>query len=136
MEGQAICGTCGDTLTEKESGIYVCRTCELFFGISSKTANCSNCGATYGSYPKVDRVALGFLSDYHVKKNLWEKLCTRCKITAYEKSRMYHETGRIYVPVHTTTREIIRHVMRNREATSKEFEMRGIPREFVNFCLE
>ena len=136
MKEQPICSTCGETLVEKADGTYTCRICELFFGISSIIKSCSKCKGVFGIYSKIDRVVLGFLSDYHIKKTLWEELCPKCKITAYEESRMYRETGRIYVPIYTTIREIIKHLMQERMVTLRDFEMRGIPREFVEFCLK
>ncbi len=113
MEDKPICGTCGETLV-KTNGEYICKTCELFFGISSIIKSCSQCKGVYGIYPKVDGVVLGFLSDYHIKKNLWEELCPKCRIRAYKESRMYKETGKIYVPKHRTAREIIKHLMQER----------------------
>ncbi len=135
MGDKPICGTCGETLV-KTNGKYICKTCELFFGISSIIKSCSQCKGVYGIYPKVDRVVLGFLSDYHIKKNLWEELCPKCRIRAYKESRMYKETGKIYVPKHRTAREIIKHLMQEREVTLRDFEMRGIPSEFIKFCLK
>ena len=114
---------------------YICKICELFFGISSIVKKCSNCEGIYAAYPKVDKAVLGFLSDYHIKKSIWEELCPECRIKAYEESRMYKETGRIYVPTYTTTREVIKHLMQEREVTLMEFEVKGIPSIFVKFCL-
>jgi hypothetical protein len=135
MEEKPICGTCGETL-DKIHGEYTCKTCELFFGISSIIKICSRCKDVYGIYPKVDRAVLSFLSDYHIKKNLWEDLCPECRVIAYKESRMYKETGRIYVPTYTTTREIIRDLMQKRAVTLRDFEMKGIPSEFIKFCLK
>ena len=50
--------------------------------------------------------------------------------------------GRVYkvknfrTTQYTTTREIIKHLMQERSATLRDFEMKGIPGEFVKFCLK
>ena len=77
-----------------------------------------------------------FRSDYHVRKAHWIELCPECRIESYKEAPAYKITGKVYVPVEKTAREIIQNVMIERETTLKELESKGIPKEFVKFCIE
>ena len=63
-----MCGVCGSIMVEK-NGNWICKTCEYFFGISSRVERC-RCGSFYGAYPGIEDCVTQVVfkwSDYNIK---------------------------------------------------------------------
>ncbi len=93
-EEAPICGVCGSQMVE-EGGEYKCKTCEYFFGMSSKIRKCSGCGVMYGSYPVVEATILNIprVCVTKIAGEIATAYCPKCR----EKSERYFEIGRTFV---------------------------------------
>lgn len=129
---EEICGVCGEPLAV-ESGEYTCKTCEYFFGISGREEACFMCGRKFMHYPAVDDKVLDAVNFPHSnKRKSWRGMCPACR----KESEMFlWVVGKGEWSYHETTRKIIRVNIQTGTVTIRDFEMRGIPKEFVEFCL-
>jgi len=80
-DANPICTICGKSMVKDETRNWFCKTCEYFFGISSKPRKCSTCNCIYGYFAAIeDRVtmAIGEGSSYF-KKTYWKMgTCPKC----------------------------------------------------------
>ncbi len=117
----SICGVCGEQLLDI-SGKYACRTCERFFWKSGLIVDCAKCGRKFASYPAVEEKVAEYTAIVEYKK--WKLYCPVCR---KDDSKPYS---------YGTVCELIRDIVEKRTATPRDLVMlKGLPREFVEFCL-
>ena len=129
IEKTPTCGICGSQMAKGN-----CKTCEWFFGMSSKLEKCKQCGAEYGSYPAVERKIRdidGILTTSKDKK-LVPLLCPECR-TKYT----YPLTE--YSNIRGSFAEMIGAALAKRDLTPSglEYHLKGLTtkvKEFVDYC--
>jgi len=130
-----LCGTCGEILKEK-NGELVCETCEHFFGTSGVIDECYNCHNKFARFPAIDEmvfITLPSSAPVLSKENrkTWRTICPACRKTL----------GFFYCYIgnegtnEETIKEIIRVLIKSGSATIKDLEFRGIPKEFIEYCI-
>jgi hypothetical protein len=131
-----LCGTCGEVLKEKNRE-FVCETCEHFFGTSGVIDECYKCHNKFAHFPAIDeRVFITLPSGAPVlsiqNRKLWRGLCPECR----------KDLGFFYCYIgdegtyEETTKEIIRVLINSRSATIRDLEIRGVPKEFIEYCID
>ena len=129
IEKTPTCGVCGSQMVKGN-----CKTCERFFGMSSKLKKCSQCGDEYGSYPAVERKIRdinSILTTSKDKDNV-PKLCPECR-TKYT----YPLTE--YSNIRGSFAEMIGAALAKRDLTPSglEYHLQGLTtkvKEFVDYC--
>jgi len=130
-----LCGTCGEMLKEK-NGEFVCETCEHFFGTSGVIDACYNCNNKFAHFPAIDEtvfITLPSGAPVLSKENrkTWRTRCPSCR----------KNLGSFYCYIgnestyEETTKEIIRVLIKSASATIRDLEFRGIPKEFIEYCI-
>jgi len=130
-----LCGTCGEFLKEKD-GELICETCNHFFGASGVISKCYDCKKEFAHFSAIDeRVFITLPSGTPVlsenDRKTWRVICPACR-----KARgfFYRYIGNEGTHAETT-KEIIRVLIKSASATFNDFEIRGIPREFIEYCI-
>lgn len=131
----AICGVCGESLKERD-GELICEVCEHFFGITGEIRECSNkeCHNKFAYLPAIDNKVTGIrfpnggvvLSEKNAKK--WKWRCPKCRKKFFTLIGYHGEDKE-------TTKAIIRATIKSKSMTIKDLEDRGIPREFIEYCI-
>lgn len=129
-----LCGTCGGFLKEIDRKL-VCETCESFFGDSGVISKCHNCENKFAHFPGIDeRVFIKLPSGAPVlsleERKLWRAACPTCR-----KSLIVSKSIGGELTNEETTKEIIRVLINSRFVTIRDLEIKGIPREFIKYCI-
>jgi hypothetical protein len=121
-----VCGICGRSMEKDENDDWVCKTCEYFFGISSKLTECEECGCMYGTYPAVEWRVLGLYNGSNAFRRRYEgrNVCIKCIDLLESWNKEYN-----------TIADLIKGEMEERFWTKQDLTCRGIPEEFIKFCL-
>lgn len=129
-----VCGTCGDVLKEKDREL-ICETCEHFFGTSGVIIDCLVCRNKFALFIAIDERSFNILPTGGVPRmysvpslsvqdrKLWRDVCPECR----EKQWPGRNVG--------TTKDIIKCLISSTFATFNDFEIRGISKEFIEYCL-
>ncbi|MFA4957185.1 MAG: hypothetical protein WC556_09475 [Candidatus Methanoperedens sp.] len=130
-----LCGTCGEILKEK-NGELVCETCEHFFGTSGVIDECYNCNNKFAHFPAIDEtvfITLPSGAPVLSKENrkTWRTRCPACRKTLGSFYCYIGNEG----TYEETTKEIIRVLIKSASATIRDLEFRGIPKEFIEYCI-
>lgn len=129
-----LCGTCGEVLKEK-NGEFVCETCEHFFGTSGVIIECFNCHNKFAHFPAIDErvfITLPGAPVLSIKdRKLWRGMCPVCRKNSEFFCRCIGDEW----TYEETTKEIIRVLIKSASATFNDFEIRGIPRGFIEYCI-
>ena len=117
-----MCGVCGSIMVEK-NGKWVCKTCEYFFGISSKVERCKPCGSLYGAYPGVEDPVTELIFTKDTIPKYWIKdICPKCR--------------KRKVSYYGTIAELIKYKFEKREITMTQLtNFCMLPKEFIEYCL-
>lgn len=130
-----LCGTCGEFLKEKD-GELICETCEHFFEKSGKIIECLKCKNKFAHFPAIDeRVFITLPSGAPVLSEkdriLWRGMCPECRKTCEFFGRGIGDEW----TYEETTNEIIRVLIKSASATIRDLEFRGVPKEFIEYCI-
>ena len=116
-----MCGVCGSIMVEK-NGNWICKTCEYFFGISSRVERC-RCGSFYGAYPGIEDCVTQLIFTKDTIPKYWIKdICPKCR----KRKVSYYGTIAELIKYEFEKREIIMTQLTN-------FCM--LPKEFIEYCL-
>ncbi len=129
-----LCGTCGGFLKEMDRKL-VCETCESFFGDSGVISKCYNCENKFAHFPGIDEhVFIKLPSGAPVlsieERKLWRAACPACRKSLIVSRSIGGEQTNA-----ETTKEIIRVLINSRFVTIRDLEIKGIPREFIKYCI-
>jgi len=128
-----ICSVCGKSMTKNENNEWICKICHYFFGISSKPVKCERCGQIYGTFPAIESKTNGAIG-YDFLRDEWkEGLCPKCRRD--RGMERFTHNGAPYVTPYDTVANSIKHEMKRRTLTKNDLIWRGIPEEFIEFCL-
>ena len=132
-----ICGVCGQAL-EKLGDKYVCTTCESFFpsetqfirsleGSNVVVMKCINnsCSTEFGSLPHIENNLIEYIG-ITILKN-WSRICPQCR-TACGWDPTIRDLIRRYIEYAIDERERITFI--------RDFMRKGIPKKFIDFCLD
>jgi len=129
-----LCGTCGEVLKEK-NGDLICETCDHFFGTSGVISECLLCHNKFAFFIAIDERSFNILPSggvpgrYSVPslslqdRKLWRDVCPECREKRWPRRNV------------ETTKEIIKGLIKSTFATFNDFEIRGIPRGFIEYCI-
>ncbi|OEU69940.1 MAG: hypothetical protein BA863_11180 [Desulfovibrio sp. S3730MH75] len=134
----AICGVCGESLKERD-GELICEVCKHFFETTGRIDECIECHNKFAHLPAIiDDIVTGIrFSDGRVVLSIknakrWKWMCPKCR----KKSRFLTSLiGGEEWSNKETTKEIIRAIIKSKSMTIKDLEDRGIPREFIEYCI-
>jgi len=120
-----MCNVRGSIIVEK-NGNWICKTCEYFFGISSKVERCKPCSSLYGAYAGVEDCVTQVVfkwSDYNIQ-NYWIKdIYPKCR----KREVSYYGTIAELIKCEFEKREIIMTQLTNPPCM--------LPKEFIKYCL-